>query len=187
MSVRIARLTELPLEDCRRLISGYRSDQRYRVEKTESAEETRITLTLEDLPEPFIKQFEAEEELKTLYPDFVAQGLSFGAWADGQLVGIALCEREAWNNTLRLWELHVQNGLRGQGIGSRLIAAVQRLAAEQKFRAVTAEAQNTNVPAIRFYRKHGFVLEGVDLSLYSNEDMQRGEVAVYMKWGVPVA
>lgn len=181
---RIARLQELPLADCRRLISGYRSMQRYRVEKSESETETRITLTLEDLPEPYIKLFDAEEELESLYPDFVAQGLSFGAWADGQMVGIAICERREWNNTLWLWELHVQNGLRGQGTGSQLIQAVKQLAVEQRFRVVVAEAQNMNVPALNFYRKHGFDIEGVDLSLYTNTDLTHGEVALYLKWKV---
>ena len=49
-------------------------------------------------------------------------------------------------------------------------------------RAIVCEAQNTNVPAIRFYRRLGFRLEGVDVSLYSNEDLQPGgSVAVIMK------
>lgn len=181
---RIARLTELPLAECRRLISGYRTEQRYRVEKSESETETRITLTLEDLPQPYVKLFDAEEELESLYPDFVAQGLSFGAWEDGQMVGIAICERREWNNTLWLWELHVQNGLRGQGMGSQLIQAVQQLAVEKQFRTVALEAQNMNVPALNFYRKHGFRVEGVDLSLYSNSDLTDGEVALYLKWKV---
>jgi ribosomal protein S18 acetylase RimI-like enzyme len=49
-------------------------------------------------------------------------------------------------------------------------------------RAVVAETQNTNVRAIRFYRRVGFTLEGIDISYYTNEDMQPDRtVALFMK------
>jgi len=37
------------------------------------------------------------------------------------------------------------------------------------------------VPAIRAYRRLGFVLDAVDLSFYSNEDVAQENVAVFMK------
>jgi hypothetical protein len=40
------------------------------------------------------------------------------------------------------------------------------------------------VPAIRFYHALGFTLDGVDISFYSNDDLARGEIAVFMKKGV---
>jgi ribosomal protein S18 acetylase RimI-like enzyme len=43
---------------------------------------------------------------------------------------------------------------------------------------ILCETQTTNVPAIDFYRRVGFKLEGIDLSYYSNEDWPDGEVAV---------
>ena len=43
------------------------------------------------------------------------------------------------------------------------------------------ETQNTNVPAIHFYRSVGFELEGVDLSYYANDDFPDGQIAVFMK------
>jgi ribosomal protein S18 acetylase RimI-like enzyme len=43
------------------------------------------------------------------------------------------------------------------------------------------ETQNTNVPAIRFYRSLGFHLEGIDVSFYSNDDLTSGEVALFLK------
>jgi ribosomal protein S18 acetylase RimI-like enzyme len=48
-------------------------------------------------------------------------------------------------------------------------------------RVLVCETQSTNVPAIRFYRALGFVLEGLDLSLYSNHDYPDGEIAIFMK------
>jgi ribosomal protein S18 acetylase RimI-like enzyme len=56
------------------------------------------------------------------------------------------------------------------------------LAMETGLRAIICETQNTNVPAIRFYRAVGFGVEGVDISYYTNEDMLPGHtVAVFMK------
>ena len=46
---------------------------------------------------------------------------------------------------------------------------------------IVCETQNYNVPAIEFYRKVGFEIEGIDLSYYSNRDMTEGEVAIFMK------
>ena len=43
------------------------------------------------------------------------------------------------------------------------------------------ETQTTNVPAIDFYRSVGFEVGGIDLSYYSNDDVQAGEVALFLK------
>jgi ribosomal protein S18 acetylase RimI-like enzyme len=48
-------------------------------------------------------------------------------------------------------------------------------------RSIVLETQTTNVPAIAFYRACGYALQGIDLSFYGNDDLQRGEVAVFMK------
>lgn len=48
-------------------------------------------------------------------------------------------------------------------------------------RIMVCETQNTNVPAIEFYRKVSFEVEGIDLSYYSNNDVTNGEVAIFMK------
>ena len=48
-------------------------------------------------------------------------------------------------------------------------------------RRLVLETQTTNAPAIRFYRALGFTLDSVDISLYGDDDLARGEVAVFMK------
>ena len=48
-------------------------------------------------------------------------------------------------------------------------------------RIVVCETQNINIPAIHFYRRVGFNIEGIDLWYYSNDDQPAGEVAVFMK------
>jgi ribosomal protein S18 acetylase RimI-like enzyme len=54
-------------------------------------------------------------------------------------------------------------------------------AAKHHLRCLVCETQTTNVPSIQFYRSMGFHLEGLDLSYYTNEDQERGEMAVFMK------
>jgi ribosomal protein S18 acetylase RimI-like enzyme len=47
-------------------------------------------------------------------------------------------------------------------------------------RRVWLETQTTNGGAIRFYSALGFVVVGLDIRLYANDDAARGEVALHM-------
>jgi ribosomal protein S18 acetylase RimI-like enzyme len=58
---------------------------------------------------------------------------------------------------------------------------VAQKAERARFRTIVCETQNTNVIAIKVYRKLGFSLEGIDISYYSNHDYPDGEIAVFMK------
>jgi len=48
-------------------------------------------------------------------------------------------------------------------------------------RAITLETQTANGIAIEFYKKNGYNIEGIDISLYSNEDIKKEEIALIMK------
>jgi ribosomal protein S18 acetylase RimI-like enzyme len=162
--------------------SGYTSTQKYAVSKQESTERTLIALELVELDEPYIKRWGRDDELEDeVYPKALAQGLSLGAYLDGKLVGLAITERRDWNETLWLWEFHVAAAQRRRGIGRKLMSALEERARAAGLRVIALETQNTNVPAIRFYRALGFEIEGIDLSLYSNDDVEGGEVALFMK------
>ena len=86
-----------------------------------------------------------------------------------------------WNRSLQVGEFHIDPAYRGQGYGCRLMEALAELALQAGCRVMVCEAQNTNVPAIRFYRKLGFEVGAVDLSLYTNADVTDFEVAILMK------
>jgi ribosomal protein S18 acetylase RimI-like enzyme len=62
-----------------------------------------------------------------------------------------------------------------------LMECVAEKAKGAGFRTIVCETQNTNVMAIKIYRKLGFRLEGIDISCYSNSDYPDGEIAVLMK------
>lgn len=179
--IQIAKLSQISREDLRRLVSGYTSSEKYIVSKLEDEQHTQITLELAPLEPPFVKRFGRDDELERQYDDLLPQGLSLGAYDGSYLAGIAIAEKREWNKTLWLWELHVEPDYQRQGIGSRLVHGLVRLAENNECRLIACETQNTNVPAIRFYRKMGFEIEGVDLSYYTNQDMSDYEVAITMK------
>jgi ribosomal protein S18 acetylase RimI-like enzyme len=161
------------------IAGGYTSGERYVVRKEETARRTIFTVDLEELPQPFVKQWEHDKQTLAQYRQVVVEhGLSLGAFKGEALVGIAIAEPRRWNGTLWVWELHVHAGYRGQGIGRRLMEEMALLAVGAGLWMIVCETQNTNVPAIRFYRRMGFELDGLDLSLYSSE---LDEVALFMK------
>lgn len=174
-------LTQISAEDLRSLGAGYTSLERYRVSKVESDARTVFTVQLEALQRPFKKVWPENASELDRYRGYLEAGLSVGAYLDEGLVGLAIVEHQAWNNTLWIWELRVSERHRRQGIGRRLIERVTDSAVAMGCRAVGLECQATNVPAIRFYRSVGFELDGLDLSLYSNSDAEQGEVCFYMK------
>ena len=96
-------------------------------------------------------------------------------------MGFAISEVVDWNDCVRIWEFQVMQGYRRMGIGRALMERVLNKAREKPFRMVWLETQNTNVNAIRFYRRMGFTLDALDLSYYSNHDVEDGEVAFFMK------
>jgi ribosomal protein S18 acetylase RimI-like enzyme len=178
----IRPLNHLNSDDLDRLVMGYTSNARYVVSKTESERQCAFTLELVPLPQPYLKRYEpADAETFNQYQRLLPLGFSFGAYHHQACVGLVLCEPRHWHKSLWVLELHVAAAFRGQGIGRQLMGTVEQKARAAGLRMLVCETQNTNVPAIQFYRKMGFDLEGLDLSYYSNEDFPDGEIALFMK------
>jgi ribosomal protein S18 acetylase RimI-like enzyme len=164
------------------IITGYTTDAVYQASRTESAEESTFTLRLVALPQPMSKRYShLDEETQAHYATLLGLGFSFGAYQEGQCIGLALAEAHAWNQSLWVWEFHVSESYRSQGVGRRLMEALIARARDAGLRTIVCETQTTNVPAIRFYRALGFTLDGIDLSYYSNHDYPHGEIALFMK------
>ncbi len=183
MPIEIRPLERLDMQEILPIVTGYTSPEKYAVEKVESGEAIDIRIRLVKLAQPhratFAEDFNAEDRAR--FTAMLPQGYSFGAYHEHRLVGFVIGEVEAWNRTLRIWEFQVMQAYRRQGIGRALMDHVVAKAAEGGFRIVALETQNTNVGAIRFYRRMGFALEALDLSLYTNQDVESGEVAFFMK------
>lgn len=178
----IRSITHLKSQDLQPLITGYTSLMRYTVQKSESEAKTIFTLELEPRDTPYVKGDDPmDQETIQHYTGILAQDWSLGAYEGEQLVGIALAEKQSWSNRLWVWEFHIAESHRGQGIGSTLMEAVAQKGRAAGLRAIFLETQTTNVPAIRFYRKAGFTLDGLNISLYTNDDWPDGEMALFMK------
>ena len=164
------------------LVTGYTTTEKYSIDNVESEAETAVSLKLVTLPIPKTITYDHldETELNRLTA-IVAEGLSVGAFTGERLVGVAIGSVEAWNKSLRVWEFHVAESFRGQGIGRRLMDKLVETAVAHNLRVIVCETQSSNVPAIRAYRHLGFELDAIDLSFYSNEDVEQESVAVFMK------
>jgi ribosomal protein S18 acetylase RimI-like enzyme len=181
--MQIQPLKTLLLDEISPIITGYVSDEKFAVEKREDGDHIVFDIRLVRLEQPHRATFEQDFKGDDLqrYTEMLSQGYSYGAYHNGRLVAFAICEINDWNRSLRIWEFQVMQDYRRQGIGRALMEHVVAKAVGGNFRIVVLETQNTNVPAIRFYRRMGFSLEALDLSLYTNEDVESGEVAFFMK------
>jgi len=77
--------------------------------------------------------------------------------------------------------IEIKNEFRHKGYGTKMIENIHTIARNSKVRAITLETQIANGIAIDFYEKNGFSIEGIDISLYSNEDAEKEEIALIMK------
>lgn len=181
--IAIRPLTAIAEADLLRLIQGYTSSAKYVVAKTETPERVTFTLEWATLAQPYVKRWDPPDpELRERYLRMPAEGCSLGVFADERLAGLALTEPQAWNRSLWIWEFHIAAEYQRRGLGRRLMEAVAAQARAEGRRCLVVEVQNTNAPAIQFYRAAGFAIEAVDLSYYTNADLERdGEVALFMK------
>lgn len=180
--ITITPLKHISPGDLRRLVRGYTSDSKYFVRHTDGEKSIAFELELSRLERPYKKRFTyLNQETIEYCAGVVGQGYSFGAFDNKELVGLLVAEPRWWNQDLWVWEFHVAESYQRKGIGRQLMMAAVKRSEGSGLRSITCETQNTNVNAIRFYRKLGFRLEGIDISYYSNEDYPQGEIAVFMR------
>jgi ribosomal protein S18 acetylase RimI-like enzyme len=183
--IAIRPLLKFDPAELKRVMPGYTSHERYDVNFTESEAGLHVSfeLSLVSLPQPFVKSWldDRDDDTLAMYERSVETGLSRGVYDGDTLIALAIAETQPWNQTLWVWEFGVAEKHRGKGIGQHLMQAMIAVAAQQGLRAVSLETQTSNVAAIRFYRRVGFDFDGIRLSFYSNDDLERGEVALFMR------
>lgn len=179
--LQIKKLKTFTMEDEKSFgLNGFDTSGIYEVIKEEKSDEIKISLKLKKLDNPMRKEWPHLESDIVMYSKIIKQGYSFGAYQNNKLVGVLIAENRKWNNSIWIAELAVSDKCRGNGIGSALMDKLFQIADINQIRLIGLETQNINLPAISFYRKKGFEIDGLDISLYSNDDILNNEIAIYM-------
>ncbi len=100
----------------------------------------------------------------------------------GRIVGILDMAVEDWRSVAWIWNLMLDEDVRGQGLGRELVAHSIVWTKRRKLRAIMLETQTNNVPACKFYTKVGFQLTGINETFYTNKDHQRREIALFWSY-----
>ena len=150
-----------------RLDFEYVTDRYYDVKASENG----FSLELKRFGEPQKKSFSDE-----LFADWLEAPVSFGAFENDELLGVAEGSIEQWHNVFRVSNILVFAPNRRCGVGQALMDALLAHARASGARGAVLETQSCNYPAICFYRKNGFALSRIDLHEYTNDDIERHEV-----------
>ena len=115
----------------------------------------------------------------TLFGEWLEAPVVYGAFQDGELLGIAEGSPESWNHRWRISNLCIfQEKHRRCGVATALMEKMLEEVAPM--RMAVLETQTCNERAIAFYRKCGFQVIGFDLYAYSNHDPEAHEVRLEM-------
>ncbi|MGE8527996.1 MULTISPECIES: GNAT family N-acetyltransferase [Chryseobacterium] len=154
--------------------NGYTTDTIYSVSSIEYA--GVFEFTVKEKAFSYTKLWETElDELETLNT-VIEKGNSFGAYMNHELVGWIIGEQRTWNNSFYIENILIHEKHRRQGAGIQLIKKAIKEARRLNCRVIELETQNTNYPAIQFYRRMGFNITGMNTRLYNNSD----EIALFM-------
>lgn len=166
--------TLLPIE--------YTSKEYYDVNMQRTDDGFQISIQKKKFTKPFIHSLEDCEYQDKLYEDWWEDAEAFGIIEDNKLLAaIEICP-ESWTNRLIITELFVDEKLRGQGYGKKLLDIAKKITVEKNYRTLILETQSSNINAVDFYLHAGFTLIGFDSCCYTNTDLERKEIRLNMGW-----
>lgn len=176
-------------DDIARLVEirpGFTSPTTLVVEKTGSGIEVTWRLVERLLPQPYDKghgyDFDPQEREQISERFRRGDGLHLVVEAEGRIAGILDIVPQEWNHTVWLWNIMLDEAIRGQGVGRELFQRGVKWARKMGYRALVLETQTNNVPACKFYAALGCEIEGIRDMYYTNRDIERGEVAIFWSY-----
>ena len=139
-----------------------------------------ICLTEESVLEPYVKDYDAQEEGgPERWPHrFDVSKWGFFVTLEGERpVGgatVAFDTPEVHvlagrGDLAALWDIRVKPGCRRRGVGATLFSHAAQWARNRGCVQLKIETQNINVPACRFYAAQGCTLEGLDIHAYGDD------------------
>lgn len=153
----------------------YQTDAYYQVTLTETKDLISLQLQKESFRENITKTFTSH-----LYEDYFIHARAYGLFFGETLIGIIEYDIDEWNRRMRITEILIKHPYRNQGYGKQLMDFVKLEAKRYHLRSIILETQTCNIPAIDFYIKNGFHFLGLDLTCYSNQDVEKNEVRLEM-------
>lgn len=154
--------------------NGYSTDTIYTVSSIEFGGTFEFIIKEKSLS--YTKNWETDsDDIKDLNT-IIEQDHSFGAFDNDELQGWIIGDHRTWNNSFYIENLLVNEKYHRQGIGIMLIKNIIKEARKLSCRVIELETQNTNYPAIQFYRRMGFNITGINTRLYNNSE----EIALFM-------
>ena len=67
-----------------------------------------------------------------------------------------------------IWDIRVVRDARRRGVGSKILQAAEDWSRSRGCREIKIETQNINVPACKFYARHGYKLTTINPNAYDN-------------------
>jgi GNAT superfamily N-acetyltransferase len=134
-------------------------------------------LTAERVATPYLKDYDAlgNGPLSWRSRFDLTHWTFFAAYVNGERAGgavvvygapdVDMLERRS--DVALLWDIRVAPAHRGTGVGSALLEQVEAWARENDAQWIEVETQDINVPACRFYARHGFELRVVNPDAYA--------------------
>ena len=119
-----------------------------------------------------------------LYENYFEDALAYSIGEGEEIYGYLEVDKEMWNNRLRITQILILDGHKGKGYGSQLVDKAKEIAKEKNFREIVLETQTCNFDAINFYIRNGFTVNGIDLSDYTNDDVNNNEVRLEMAYKI---
>jgi ribosomal protein S18 acetylase RimI-like enzyme len=120
---------------------------------------------LKNEPDAFGSTYDAESTRTTEeFAQRLATSTAFGAYGDGQIVGLGGFKREAGakdGHKAFVWGIYVDASWRGRGVASALMAAIIG-SARESVEQLTLAVVRGNESALGLYRKFGFRVYGIE-------------------------
>lgn len=181
--------SEISLEQARRIppiFSSYETDIVHRLAVEHCEAGIVWTLYEEKLERQYRKRYDSgrlEDWLEPYFELAPRESLHFIAAQNGDdVVGLLTWQKVEWNDTLWLIDIRTRKESRRRGVGGVMLERLKREARDLRVRGISVETQINNCPAIRFYRRHGFGISGFNDHLYTNRDVEKQDVALFLFW-----
>jgi GNAT superfamily N-acetyltransferase len=137
---------------------------------------------LADSPSAFGSTLASEQEYDEQdWRAWTREAATFLAFAGEQPIGMAAGIQGLRPDERRLIAMWVRPGSRGEGVAAALVAAVRDWAHHDGAVRLTLSVTRTNEPAVRLYRRLGFLETGASKPLPSNPALVEDELALDLR------